>query len=226
VSDFRLPRANDRIAIVGRNGTGKTTMAVWLLSHADYDRKPHLIVDYKGEVLFRDLQKIAPDGITEISVTGNMPTKKGLYIVRPVPSIDDEAIERMLWKVWENQRTGVYVDECHLLPSNDALKACLVTGRSRQIPMTIISQRPVWVPREAFSEANHHIAFDISRRDDRKTAGEFMMREGDPIPRWPNYHSMWHDVERNQRYHMLPPPVGRESVRLIAERAPRRFRWF
>ena len=225
-TDFRLPGPNDRLAIVGRTGTGKTTMAMWLLSQARFDRHPWLIVDYKGEELFSQLAKIHRGAITEIGVKDRAPRERGLYVVRPTPAVDDEEIEGLLWRVWERGRTGIYVDECHLLPNNDALKACLVTGRSRHIPMTIISQRPVWVPREAFSEASHHIAFDISRRDDRKIAGEFMMREGDPIPRFPGHESLWHDVVRARRYAMLPPPHGRESIRKIAERAPHRMRWF
>lgn len=201
-------------------------MAVWLFSHADFDRKPHIIIDYKDEDLFERLRKVAPDTITELSVSAAIPKKPGVYIVHPRPKLDDDAIGDFLWRVWERQRTGVYIDECHLLPNDDALKACLVTGRSRQIPLTIISQRPVWVPREAFSEANHHIAFDVSRRDDRKTAGEFMMRNGEPIPRYENHYSLWHDVVRNRRFAMMPPPKGEDSVKVIAARAPRRLRWF
>jgi AAA domain len=223
---FRLPGANDRVAIMGRTGSGKTTFAAWLLSQADFHRKPWVIIDYKGEEIFAKLRKRASDAITQIKVKDRAPTRPGLHIVNPVPAEDDEAMEDFLWRIWERGNTGVYIDEAHLMPhGSQSMKALLVTGRSRKIPMMVISQRPVWVPREVFSESNRHVAFDIVRRDDRKLIGEFVSLNGEEIPRMPSYHSLYHDVDMNERHHVLPAPAGDESIDAILRRAPRRFRW-
>lgn len=222
---FRLPARNDRVAILGRTGSGKTTLAAWLTSEADIDKKPWVIIDYKGEQIFDQIHKADKDIITELSPNDAAPRKPGLYRVEPIPGEDDGKITNFLWRIWERQRVGVYVDECHLLPNSDALKACLVTGRSRQIPMMIISQRPAWVPREVFSESNHHVVFDLSREDDRKTAGSFVSPTGETLPRMRDFHSIWNDVGRNRRFQMLPAPPAAQSIERIVSRAPRRFRW-
>lgn len=223
--DFRLPKRTDRVAILGRTGSGKTTMAAWVMGESDIDRKPWIIVDYKGETIFDQIEKADKDLITPLNPTDPAPKRAGLYRVEPVPGEDDEAMTDFLWRVWERQNTGVYVDEGHLLPNSAALKACLVTGRSRRIPMIFISQRPSWVPREVFSESNHHVIFDLSDDEDRKTAGRFATEDGKAVPRMRDYHSLWHDVGKNRRFHMQPAPQADQSIARILERAPRRFRW-
>ena len=222
----RLQRSNDRVALLGRNGSGKSTMAAFLLSEADIDRKPWIIVDYKGEEIFDKISSSERDAINDLEVNEEAPKKPGLYRVEPTPGADDDAMEKMLWRIWERQRTGIYIDEAHLLPDrSDAFKALLVTGRSRQIPMMVVSQRPVWVPREVFSESNHHIVFDMSRYDDRKMAGSFVDPDGEALPRLKAFHSIWNDVRQNRRFQMGPAPLAAHSIIKIVDRAPRRFRW-
>lgn len=223
--NFRLPGRTDRVAILGRTGSGKTTLAAWLIGESDIHRKPWIIVDYKGEEIFDNIHKEDKDVITPLDVNADIPKRPGLYRVEPIPGEDDRAMTDLLWKVWERQNTGVYVDEAHLLPNSDALKACLVTGRSRRIPMVVISQRPVWVPREVFSESNHHVVFDLSHDEDRKTAGGFVTPDGRAVPRMRDYHSLWHDVGKNRRFQMQPAPQASASIARILERAPRRLRW-
>ena len=223
--EFRLPGRTDRVAILGRTGSGKTTLAAWLMAENDIDKRPWVIIDYKGEKIFDDIKKADKDAITDLEPKDPAPRKPGLYRVEPIPGEEDEEITSFLWRVWERQRTGIYVDEGHLLPNSPALKACLVTGRSRQIPLIMISQRPVWVPREVFSESNHHVVFDLSREDDRKMAGSFVTPNGEALPRMRDYHSIWNDVGRNRRFQMQPAPPASQSIERILERAPRRFRW-
>lgn len=222
---FRLPGRTDRTAILGRTGSGKTTMAAYITGESDIDKRPWTIIDYKGEQIFDDIRAADRDAITELDPRDPAPKKPGLYRMQPIPGTDDKEITQFLWRVWERQRSGIYIDEAHLLPNSDALKALLVTGRSRQIPMIVISQRPVWVPREVFSESNHHIVFDLSREDDRKMAGSFVSPTGDALPRMRDYHSVWNDVGRNRRFQMLPAPPAEVSISRILNRAPRRFRW-
>ena len=223
---FRLPNNNDRVAILGRNGSGKSVMAAWLMSEADIDRKPWIIIDYKGEEIFDKIRKQERDAITDLEPTAPIPKRPGLYRVEPIPGEDDAAITQMLWRIWEKQRVGIYFDEGHLVPNSDALKANLVTGRSRQIPIIMLSQRPVWVPREVFSESNHHIVFDLSHEEDRKTVGTFASPDGKAVPRIKEFHSIWNNVRQNKQYPMLPAPHADQSVQRIVERAPRHFRWY
>lgn len=218
--NFRLPDKADRVCIFGRTGCGKTTMATWLLSKTDFDKRPCLIVDYKREKIFRRLQR--DRALREID-PGRVPTARGLHVIRPIPELDDEAVSESLWKVWDRGDTILYIDEGHLTPNSPALKSIFVTGRSLGIQTIYISQRPVWIPREAYSEAQHHVVFDLNDIDDRRVVGRFAMPEGEPVPKMPDRHSFWHDVGQAHRFSLTPVPREEILRARIAERAPRRF---
>lgn len=222
-TSFRLPDKSDRTCIFGRTGSGKTTLATWLLSEADFDKRPYLIIDYKREKIFGRLQKAG--AIRELD-PGDVPRSKGLHVIRPIPEDDDEAVTESLWKLWNRGNAGLYIDEGHLTPNSSALKSILVTGRSLGIQTTYISQRPVWIPHEAYSEAQHHVVFDLNDEDDRKIVGRFAMPEGRRVPNMPNHCCFWHDVGQAKRFSL--DPVPREDIlrARIADRAPRRFSLF
>src|SRR5215469_12979317 len=95
---FRFPNNTQRLLIVGRTGSGKTQLAAWVLSFAPFDRQPYIIVDYKHDELLN-----GTDHIKEIAL-GEIPKKKGLYIVHPRPDIDDDAMNDWLFKIWERER--------------------------------------------------------------------------------------------------------------------------
>ena len=98
----RLPKYDDRTAVIGSTGSGKTQFAVWLLSTRDFDARPWIIFDFKGDSLISEI------GATEISVFGGVPKKPGLYVVRPIPELHDEQVKDFFWKICSNQtlRTG------------------------------------------------------------------------------------------------------------------------
>jgi hypothetical protein len=93
--EFRLPDTQKRLAVVGSTGSGKTFAGIWHLSIADFSI-PWIIFDFKNDGLIGEL------GATEISIAGRAPKKAGLYVVRPLPEIDDAAITNFLWQVWRN----------------------------------------------------------------------------------------------------------------------------
>ncbi len=220
---FRLPRIDERVAILGGTGTGKTTQAAWLLSLAQFDRMPYIAIDYKGDDL---LAKI--DRLEEIGTHETIPSKPGLYVVRPLPS-DIEAVENWLWKIWEAGNTGLYVDEAYLLPNKNAIKNILAQGRSLRIPVIAASQRPVDVPRSLFTEASHISVFRLNDRRDKKTVEEFtpdaMLEK-----RLPDYHSFWYSVNEHKAddetpYFVLKPvPSADKIVDVINDRLAPDFR--
>jgi DNA helicase HerA-like ATPase len=199
-----LPTGDKRTAIVGSTGSGKTQFAVWLLASRDFHRRPWIIFDFKGDELIAEL------GATEISIFGAPPKKPGLYVVRPIPELHDKAVVAFLWRIWARGKTGIYIDEGYMLGArNPALNACLTQGRSKKIEMIILSQRPVWMSRFVFSEANFFAVFNLNLEDDRRHVSTFL--GGQRINLLPRFHCQWYDCD-GQRGTLLAPVPDRETL--------------
>ncbi len=228
-ADFRLPRTDEHCAILGCTGSGKTTLAGWVLSHAPFDKMPYVVIDYKNDDLIAGIARIK-----ELDLSDPIPERPGLYVVRPLPSDIDE-MEKWLWRVWEKGSTGLYIDEAYLLPNKEAIKNILAQGRSLRIPVIASSQRPVDVPRSIFTEASHIAVFRLNDDRDKKTVREFtpkhmMFAPGGQERRLPDYHSFWYSVKDHRAddktpYHVLSPvPKAKKIVEAINDRLAPDFR--
>ncbi|SRR6266700_683939 len=229
IKPFRLPRTDEHCAILGCTGSGKTTLAMWTLSKAPFDRMPYIAIDYKNDDLLAQIGRIK-----ELDLSDPIPERPGLYVVRPLPSDIDE-MEKWLWRVWEKGTTGLYIDEAYLLPNKEAIKNILAQGRSLRIPVIAASQRPVDVPRSIFTEASHIVVFRLNDDRDKKTVREFtpkfmMFSPGGEERRLPDYHSFWYSVKDHSAgdprpYHILSPvPKAKKIVETINERLAPDFR--
>jgi len=199
-----LPRFDKRTAIIGSTGSGKTQFAVWLLSSRDFHKRPWIIFDFKGDEL---IEAIGPQ---EINVYGGVPSKPGLYVVRPIPQRDDKAVEQFLWNCWAKENVGIYVDEGYMLGNrNPALNACLTQGRSKRIEMMILSQRPVWMSKFVFSEANYFAVMNLTLEDDRKYVSSYT--GGTQIKLLPKYNCLWYDCDGQNGTRLAPVP-GRDDL--------------
>lgn len=199
-----LPRFDKRTSILGSTGSGKTQLACWLLSSRDFHKRPWIIFDFKGDEL---IEAIGPE---EINVYGSPPRKPGLYVVRPIPERDDAAVLDFLWKVWKQENTGIYIDEGYMLGNrNAALNACLTQGRSKRIEMMILSQRPVWMSKFVFSEANYFAVMNLTLDDDRKYVASYTA--GTQINLLPRFHWLWYDCD-GQKATVLKPVPGRDEL--------------
>jgi len=199
-----LPTPDKRTSVVGSTGSGKTQFAVWLLSTRDFNTRPWVIFDFKGDKLIGDL------GATEISVANKPPTKPGLYIVKPLPG-DEVLVSQFLMRCHQQENIGIYIDEGYMLPKLDRwFRACLTQGRSKLIEMIILSQRPVWMDKYVFTEANHFAVFKLNSIDDRKHMRNFL--DGDTPNVLPKYHCLWYDVDRQQANIFKPVPSADELI--------------
>lgn len=204
---MRLPNEKQRTVIIGRTGSGKTVAGVWHLSQRNWDEMPWIIFDYKGDEL------IASFDPTEIDIDGKLPTEPGLYVVRPLADVDDEAVEKFLWAIKNRGNIGIYIDEGYMLPNNGksiAMRAIQTQGRSLRIPTIILSQRPVWMDRFIFSEADFYQVFHLNDKRDRRTIGSFMPAEANK--NLPEFHSYYYDVGKDQLVILGPVPTGEDLV--------------
>lgn len=168
----------------------------------DFDRRPWLIYNFKTDKSIDGIPYAQHIGVDEV------PIKPGIYITHPHPDQTDE-VEEQMWAVWDKERTGVYVDEGYMVGrQNPAFRALLTQGRSREIPMITLSQRPVWLDPFILSEAEYYQVFRLNHKMDRKKIEEFI--PGDVVQRLPDYHSYYYDVGENRLTVLKPvPDIGK-----------------
>ena len=197
---MRFPGDSDRVAILGRSGSGKTTAEIWHLSGKDFRASPWLIVNTKDDELINQIAQI--EGVQTIGLN-ETPGDQGLYIVNPRPSEQVE-LDALFQRIWEKQNCGIAIDEGYAIKKTDWFNACLTSGRTRKIPMIVGSQRPKKISLFVFSEASYMQVFDLTNYDDRKEVSRWI--PFDPATRLPNHYSLWYDVKHNSVTKLSPVP--------------------
>jgi hypothetical protein len=157
-------------------------------------------MDFKREEFLNSIP-----GIKHIELSSKAPKKPGLYIVHPNPNEQDE-VETFLWKLWAHENVGLYIDEGYMIPARSpAFQAILTQGRSKHIPLITLTQRPAWLTRFAFSEADYIQLFKLTDKRDLKLVSLFMpMPIEKPLPG--PYYSYWYDNARNYGAVLSPVP--------------------
>jgi hypothetical protein len=216
---FRIPGGDARTTVIGATGSGKTTCGAWLLSRQRLDKRPWVILDFKREALF-DVVGIPP--IIETSLTSKPPKRPGLYVICPRPG-EEAALEAWLWRVWEAENIGLFVDEASLIPERDAFRAILQQGRSKRLPVIACTQRPVSVARPLFSEASYFAVYRMADKRDYKVIEGFVPADlSRPLP---DHHWRWYDVARNRLLQMGPVPNPDQVAGELRDAIPVRETW-
>ena len=219
---FKFPNASSRVSIMGATGSGKTRFGVWLYSFSPFRQRPYVMIDYKGDDLIGRIDRAEEIGIKDI------PKHPGLYILRP--DADDPAIEDWLKKIHERGNTGLFLDEGYMVPSQPprykAMNRLLTQGRSKKIPMTILTQRPNWITKFVWSEASYFAVFRMQNMDDYGTISGFVPQNSvfDFRQRLPEYHARWYDVAQDYSAIIEPVPLDDEILDLYDRALKRNVR--
>lgn len=204
MAEIRLPKSDDRTVIIGPTGSGKTQFGVFLLLSRDWYKRRWFILDFKGEQLFTQL------GLTPWDISAPLPSDPGLYWIRVLPG-DEALVSNFFFRCYESGNCGIYTDEGYMLPYKDRwVKTCLTQGRSKNIEMITLTQRPVLIDLFFFSEASFFSVFSLRVKDDRKRVSEFM--NGLEIKALPRYHSLWYDVVNDSYTTFKPVPPAPELI--------------
>lgn len=226
---IRLPNSKQRILIIGKTGTGKTCGAVWHLSHQDFSKKTWIVLNHKGDDL---IDSIAGAEHVDLDFRPD-PKNKGLFIYHPIPQVDDDAVTELLWDIHAQGNIGVYIDEGYMIPNRDpAMQALLTQGRSKNIPMIILSQRPAWITRFCISEADFFQVFYLADKRDRQTINGFIPVDLENLmsapvnsePLLKKFHSLYYDVGANKAVIMQPVPTDEEILSRFNLEKPKNVR--
>ena len=202
----KFPGPTDRVYIIGRTGSGKTTAGMWHLSGHDFSRQPWVIVNTKGDKLINRLAEI-PD-VKTITVN-ETPGDTGLYHVRPKPTEEADELDAFFGRIWDKENCGVYIDEGYTIEKTDKMISILTQGRDRHIPVIVLTQRPAWITKFVESEADFVQLFDLSRKDDRKNVGGLMPLSKAYINReyrLAPFCSYWYNVKEDELRQFGPVP--------------------
>lgn len=173
-----------------------------------YPTRPWVVYDFKGDELINEIPHARHIDVSEVP----KPTNKGIFIVHPRPDQIEE-VNAQLWKIWELENIGIYVDEGYMIAPPGtrapAFNSILTQGRSKSIPVIQLSQRPVWMPIFTFTEASFIQTYLLNNTEDVKTVSKYV--NGDMTRRLPRYHSYYYDV-KGDRLDILPPVPEKQKI--------------
>lgn len=214
VMSVKFPGSEDHVAVIGRNGSGKSTFAAWLLSGCNFDAMSWTIVNTKGDAFIEEIAAIP--GVKTIGIN-DTPGRKGLYVINPLPHEQDE-LNEFFHRCWEMENNGLWIDEGYSIQKDDWFKACLTQGRSKRVPLIVLSQRPAWISKYVFSECNFVSLFNLQIRDDRKKVAEFVPVEKEY--RLQPYCSYWYNVKDNDLREFGPVPNNAAILKTFRAKFP------
>lgn len=205
---FKLPNAKQRIAILGCTGSGKTLAELFHVSNANFDVMPWTIIDYKTD------EHIAAISRAQYVTANDTPKRAGIYVLQPEPK---ENISGYLTRVWQRGNHGIVLDEGYMISevaeNEERFVTLLTQGRSKRIPMIVLSQRPAWISRFVFSEADYIQAYRLNDRRDVKTVESFLPPNA--YKRLPEFHSVYYDVGRDKLTYLAPVPDEETTIAKI-----------
>lgn len=218
--------------VLGATGSGKTVAGLGHLALADFDKKPYVLFNTKGDENLNAIQ-----GAVEWNVHRAPPIKPGIYQVRPKAGIDNEAMRDFLYQILEQENMGLYVDEgyaiAHSKKINYPFQDVMTQGRSKKISVIINSQKPSWIDPFVVSEAGYYQVFRLNDKRDKDRLREFIPEDAPVIiksqatanfdtlslaHRLPLHHSLWYDVSNHVGAFLRPARPPEESIHLIDKR--------
>lgn len=172
-------RHNDRVLIVGTNGSGKTVLARHLF--AQMTRTRRTLVDPKEE---HTINGVAP---ARLPAALDLAAPVSHYIPARLDEAEYEELFDLLWRAGGPR--WIWLDEAYgptrAGKAPQGLRLILQQGRAKDIGLAACSQRPVNIEATLRTEAQHIIVFTVPRPAtiDLKTLAPDLSMDPDQLAR-------------------------------------------
>ncbi len=171
MSNNETPRilAGQRFAVCGRSGSGKTYLEKWLMFKSTLK---WIVIDSKHDPGFDEMKP--NDGLLMPTKVERLWNDRRHVVVRPTARENDvKTLDEYLEELHESfDNFGVCIDETYQVAmtskAGPGLTGLVTRGRARKQAVILGSQRPAWVPRFVFSEANAIIVMALTMKQDRE----------------------------------------------------------
>ena len=179
-----LLKSGERGIIIGQTGSGKTVGAITHLRNSNL--YPVIILDTKGEPAFdsialEDEEAVIFDSAEEFLKTWHKRNQPEYSIVRPTieEMADPLELDAVLLRIYNMaKKCLIYIDEAYQWHvqgrAGSGLIALLTRGRSKGISVLMSTQRPAWLSRFCFTEAQKYYIYRLTDRRDSKVLGEYI----------------------------------------------------
>lgn len=177
-------RQGDHVTILGPTKSGKTTLARDVVEIRDYvigifTKPTDPLLDEFVEAGWRLTRKLdirVEDGVVvdrriayhPVYSSGTIREKEARQAVA-VRLAFDYVFDAGKWAIFADE--GVWLAQ-HLGMARE-LQAVWYQGRTSEISLVFLAQRPAWVPRAAYSQAEHVFLFHTADREDQKRFADF-----------------------------------------------------
>lgn len=167
-------KSNERVMLSGKTGAGKTYLARYITRPI----KRLVVLDGKGTLSDWGLDPWNHE--TYRALVRGEPMR--VRVLAPVGIDVQDFWDEILLACYNAGNLTIYIDELYAVcppnkaPSN-ALFGVYTRGRELGIGVWASTQRPVWIPLVALSEAEHFFMFRLQLTEDRQRLAAFMGRE-------------------------------------------------
>lgn len=166
--------SNERVLIAGKTGSGKTYLARYIT------RPIKRLVVLDGKATLNNWGLEPWDAGTVRALLRGEPIRA--RVVPPIGIDQSEYWNEAIMQAYHAGNCLIYIDELYAVaPPNqkppDALWAAYTRGRELGLGVWAATQRPVWIPLFAMSEADHFFMFRLQLSEDRQRMAAFMGNE-------------------------------------------------